>query len=154
MTSACTILCPAINYAKVLEAIRLTSDGEISLDGTNEKWGRITVMLPSKQVTLTSLVREMPGDKFSKLVLSMHNFFRTIETPAASNKRYVLSRIADVQMMIGVVAEPQFLEDDSRFDILWGVAEWNSALIFNGEAILDLQGRRILDCNGEFDVLV
>jgi hypothetical protein len=71
-----------------------------------------------------------------------------------SNQNYVLSRIADVEMMIGVVADPKFAKADSRLDILWKIADCMDAVIFNGDAILDLQGQRILDHKGEFDVIV
>jgi hypothetical protein len=57
-------------------------------------------------------------------------------------------------MMIGVVADPEFSENDSRLDILWHIAECMDALIFNGDAILDSQGQRILDHTGNFDVVV
>ena len=77
-----------------------------------------------------------------------------VETDMVSNKDYVLSRIADVEMMIGVVADPAFAKEDSRLDIVWKIAECMDAVIFNGDAILDLQGQRILDVKGNFDIVV
>jgi hypothetical protein len=111
-------------------------------------------VLSGKRLTLSSLIQDQPGDKFSRLVLSMHNYFRSVETDAMSNKSRVLTRIENLEMMIGVVAEPEFVEDDSRFRILWRIAECMDALIFNGNAILDLHGQRILDRDGRFDVVV
>jgi hypothetical protein len=154
MISACTILCPTIDYGKVLDAIKSATEGELSLEGTRDKWNRITVAHSGKQITFSGLVRLQPQDKFSKLVLSMYSFFNMVETDVVSNKDYVLSRIADVEMMIGVVADPKFAKADSRLDILWKIADCMDAVIFNGDAILDLQGQRILDHKGEFDVIV
>jgi hypothetical protein len=154
MTSACTILCPTNDFGAVLDAIQSATAWELSLEGTRDYWTRITVVYTGKQITFSGLVQVQPGDKFSRTVLSMHNYFRTVKTDVASNQGYVLRRIANVQMMIGVVADPEFSEDDSRFNILWHIAECMDALVFNGEAILDLQGQRILDQDGKFDVVV
>jgi hypothetical protein len=154
MTSACTILCPTIDYSKVLDAIESATEGELSLEGTRGKWTRITVAHSGKQIFFSGLVQLQPQDKFSKLVLSMYSFFNMVETDMVSNKDYVLSRIADVEMMIGVVADPAFAKEDSRLDIVWKIAECMDAVIFNGDAILDLQGQRILDVKGNFDIVV
>jgi hypothetical protein len=154
MTSACTILCPTIDYGKVLDAIESATEGELSLEGIRDKWIRITIVHSGKQITFSGLVQLRPQDKFSKLVLSMYSFFNMVETDVVSNKDYVLSRIADAEMMIGVVADPEFAKEDSRLDILWRIAECMDAVIFNGDAILDLLGQRILDQNGNFDVVI
>jgi hypothetical protein len=154
MTSACTILCPTIDYGKVLDAIESATEGELSLEGARDKWTRITVAHSGKQIAFSGLVRRRPQDKFSKIVLSMYNFFNMVETDLVSNRDYALSRIADVEMMIGVVADPEFAMEDSRLDILWKIAECMDAVIFNGDALLDLHGQRILDQNGDFDVVV
>jgi hypothetical protein len=154
MTSACTILCPTIDFGKVSDAIRSATAGELSIEGTRESWTRITVVRSGKQITFSGLVQLQPGDKFARTVLSMHNYFFEVKTDLESNQKFVLNRIANVEMMIGVVADPEFADDDGRLDILWRIAECMDALIFNGDAILDLQGQQILDQNGKFDVVV
>lgn len=154
MTSACTILCPTIDYGKVLDAIESATDGGLSLEGTKDKWTRIIVAHSGKQITFSGLVQLQPQDKFSRLVLSMHSFFRMVETDMVPNQDYVLSRIADAEMLIGVVADPEFVMGDSRLDILWKIAECMDSVIFNGDAILNLHGQRILDHHGDFDVVV
>ena len=82
----------------------------------------------------------------------MHNFFRTIETSAVSNKNFVLSRVENAKMMIGVVAEPEFLESDPRLDCLWKIAEKLDAVIFNGQAMLNLEGENIIMKDGQHDI--
>jgi hypothetical protein len=103
---------------------------------------------------LTSLVQHEPGDRFSTLVLGMYNFFRTIDTDAQGNKRYVLDRVGNAELMIGVVADPECSETDPRLDCLWAVTEALDAVVFNGDAMLNLEGNRILSRNGEHDVLM
>ena len=154
MASACTILCPTTAYSNVLDAIRISWPGEVSIDGKADTWTRVTLIYLGKCLTLSSLVQEQPGDKFSKLILSMHNFFCTVETAAASNQSNVLAHIANAKMLIGIVAEPDFVEDDDRLDSLWTIAESVNGLIFNGDSMLDLRGQRILSRNGDYDVVV
>jgi len=155
ISSACTILCPIIDYAKVLDAIESsTVSGEWQLEGMRDKWARVTAVHSGKQIVFSALIRLQPRDKFSRLVLSMHDFFRTVKTDILSNQDYVLSRIANVEMMIGVVADPEFTIEDSRLDTLWKIAECVDAVVFNGNAILDAHGKRILDNSGHFDVVV
>ena len=84
----------------------------------------------------------------------MHNFFRTVETAAASNKSHVLARIESVKMMIGVIAEPDLVDGDIRFGCLWAVAKRLDAWVFNGDSILDLHGQRVMSRNGDYDVVI
>lgn len=126
----------------------------MTLDGIEENWDRLILRFSEGEMFLTSLVRRIPGDSFSKLVLSMHNFFRMAETDATSNKNFVLGRIQNAKMMIGVVADPEFSEMDERLDCLWRIAEQLDAVIFNGDAMLNLQGQRIMTEIGDHDILI
>lgn len=154
MSSAVTLLCPMRIYCKALDAIRASCNADIDVEGSEEAWERVTLRFTSGTMVLTSLVRQVPGDKFSTLVLSMYNFFRTIDTDAERNKKYVLGRIENVAMMIGVVAEPEFSDTDARLDCLWSLAEQVDAVIFNGDSMLNLAGERIMSRSGEHDVLL
>lgn len=154
MSSAVALLCPKRAYSKALDAMRESCNADIGLEGSEEAWERVTLRFPSGTMVLTSLVRQVPGDKFSKLVLSMHNFFRTVKTDAECNKNYVLARIENVEMMIGVVAEPELSDTDARLDCLWRLAEQIDAVIFNGDSMLNLAGERIISRSGEHDVLL
>jgi hypothetical protein len=126
----------------------------MDLEGSEPEWQRITLHFPEGSMTLTSLIRHEPGDKFSKLVLSMHNFFQTVDTHEEANKREVLRRVETAQMMIGVVTDPELSETDARLDCLWRLAEAVDGVLFNGDAMLNLQGERILSRSGEHDILM
>lgn len=154
MTSACTVLCPEINFGTVFEAIHSMSEAEILLDGTPDQWTRATVSVSGKLLTFSILIREHPGDKFSRLVLSLHNCFEPVQSDAPSNKEHVLDRILNVKMMIGVVADPEFLQDDIRLAVLWRVVESMDAVLFNGDAVFNLEGLQLLDRSGNFDVII
>lgn len=154
MSSAVTLLCPKRASCKALDAIRESCNADIDLEGSEDAWERVTLRFQSGTMVLTSLVRQVPGDKFSKLVLSMHNFFRTVDTDAERNKRYVMRRVENVEMIIGVVAEPEFSETDARLDCMWKIAEQVDAIVFNGDSMLNLAGERIISRSGEHDVLL
>jgi hypothetical protein len=152
VVSALTAVCPEKGYRKVLDAIRSFPTAKVTLEGTEDTWDRLILMFPVGTMILTSMVRHAPGDRFSKLVLSMHNFFRTVEATATANKDLVLSRVKGAEMMIGVVAEPEFRDIDIRLECLWRIVEKLDAIIFNGEAMLNLRGERIMTRSGEHDV--
>lgn len=154
MASAATVVCSEIAYSKIVGASHSCHPMHITLEGDAETWSRMILSFADGELVLTSLVRRAPGDKFSKLVLSMHNLFRTANTDAVANKTFVLKRIENATMMIGVVATPEFSDVDSRLDCLWRIAEEVDAVVFNGEAILNLRGQRIMSRNGEHDLVM
>lgn len=154
MVSSLTVVCPEKDYRKVFVAVRSFPAAQVTLEGNEELWDRIVLGFPTGTMVLASMVRHMPGDRFSKLALSMHNFFCRVKTSAVSNKNFVLSRVENAKMMIGVVAEPEFSESDTRLDSLWRIAEELDAVIFNGQAMLNLEGERIIAKDGQHDVEV
>ncbi len=84
----------------------------------------------------------------------MHNFFRQIETPAVANRSFVLNRVADAEMLIGVIVEPEFREEDKHFDCVWSLAERLNAIVFSGQAMLNAQGAGLLTQTGETDIVL
>jgi hypothetical protein len=74
----------------------------------------------------------------------MHNFFRTVDTDAGADRALVLQRIANAKMLIGVVGEPEFLEEEGHFEQIWRTAERLDALVFSGDAMLNGRGELLL----------
>jgi hypothetical protein len=68
-----------------VDPIREVFWGDLDIQGDPWVWWRIEIRLPQSVVAFTRLIKDKPGDRFSKLILSMHNFFRQIETPAIAN---------------------------------------------------------------------
>lgn len=151
MNSAVTLVCPETAYQKVLATVH-TFDSQVSLQSNDESWDQIVLNFATGTMVLTSMIRQGSGDKFSKLILSLHNFFRTINTIAHSNKDLVLSRVANARMLIGVVAEPEFRAPDARLECLARIADELDALIFDGQAMLNAKGERIIAKNGQHDI--
>src|SRR5262245_32858346 len=88
MLSSVTLLCPTRAHRKAVD-ICAACAVDLDLEGSEEAWDRLILGFPTGTMVLTSLVRRAPGDRFSKLVLSMHNFLRTIATDAQRNKEFV-----------------------------------------------------------------
>jgi hypothetical protein len=71
-----------------------------------------------------------------------------------ANKNLVLNRIAEAEMLIGIIVDPEFREEDKHFACIWSLAERLNAVVFSGEAMLNAQGARLLNQAGETDVLL
>src|SRR5262249_43453803 len=121
------------------------SGARIAVHGEPQQWERIEARFAGSQLSLSSLVRREPFDKFSKLILGMHNFFARIETPSARDQEFVLRRIANAEMLIGITAQPSFRSDDGHLKCVAAIAECLDALIFTGTSMLTADGRVILN---------
>jgi hypothetical protein len=148
MGDACTLVCGQQDYAAALNALHETTSSEIEVAGDETLWTRVQVTFPTSTLTFTSMVRDKPGDQFSRLVLGMHNFFRRIDTQGKEQKELVLAKIANSEMFIGVVAEPEFSDLEGHFTCLFALARKLNALIFTGQAMQDADGCRLLGTDG------
>lgn len=104
-------------------------------------------------MTLNRKVRLKPGDSFSKMVLGLHNYFRQVNTSAEAIKREVLDRVSGMELAIGVVAEPEFVEEAGHFDYIFGIAAAVDGIIWNGEGVLNADGQLLLDGEGNCEVM-
>ena len=109
------------------------------------------IAFPTSTLTFTSMIRDKPGDRFSRLVLSMHNFFRVIATNGKEQKKRVLEGIENAEMFLGIVADPEFSDDEEHFICLFAVARKLNALVFTGEAMQDADGRKLLGNDGSVE---
>ena len=144
MSNACTLICPEKAYGAVLDALRVPASYKVKVSGNRNGWTTAAVVFPQSKMTFTSMVQKRPGDRFSRLVLSMHNFFNPMGCPNQEMKRSVLEAIENTQMFIGVVADPEFSESEGHFAYLLSVARKLSALIFTGMAMQDADGNTLL----------
>jgi hypothetical protein len=88
------------------------------------------------------------GDSFSKMIGGTWNFFRMIETEHEAQKEELTHRILECKTAIGIRAEPEFTLTDKRLDFVFELMEMFDGIIFNGEAMLDKEGKVILDYAG------
>jgi hypothetical protein len=152
MSDACTIICPSKNYIAILEMAEATARYAVHVNGPREAWQSLAIISEGSTLEITASVQVRPGDHFSKLILGMHNFFTRIETRWSEEKRKVLSTISRANMLIGVTADPAFAEEDGHYDCIFEIAKRIDGVIFTGSAMLNAQGKKLLDIDGESDM--
>jgi hypothetical protein len=155
MPQHCTILCPTDDAKRVVDLLRdaVGERGTVCVVGQPIMWSSITVVSSAASLVLNRLVRVRPGDEFSKLVLSMHNYFRRVTTSHAAIQADVLQRITGMGLVIGVVAEPEFVDSAGHYDCIFGLAEALGALVWTGSGVLNAQGELLLDGDGNSEVV-
>jgi len=131
----------------------LLQDGaDILVSGNDADWSTIQIKTPAASLTLNREIQHEPGDRFSRMVLGMHNYFRVVKTPMEATQSDVLSRVANMAMAIGVVAEPELVEEAHHHDCIFGIAAALNAIIWTGNAVINADGKMILDADGNSDV--
>jgi hypothetical protein len=144
MSDACTLICPKKACGAALDALRGASPCKVKVSGNRNRWKTAKVLFPTSTLKFTTPVRRRRGDSFSKLVLSMYAFFDGANTKAKKKKSMVLEAIANTRMFIGVVAEPELNEGGEHLTCILAIARQLDALLFDGKAMHDAQGRRLL----------
>jgi len=61
----------------------------------------------------------------------------------------LLDFILSCETAIGIVAEPEFKEDDERLDAIFAIAELMDGYIFNGSEMLDKNGEIVLSAEAD-----
>jgi hypothetical protein len=154
MPQNCTIICPNDEPQEVLAVLRdlLQNGAEIRVSGKDADWSKIDIQTSAGTLTLNRQIQNEPGDRFSKMVLGMHNYFRQVRTPMEAIQRDVLNQVANMKMAIGVVAEPDFVEEARHYDCIFSVAAALNAIIWTGSGVINAEGQMILDGDGNSDV--
>jgi hypothetical protein len=154
MPQNCTILCPTDEPRQVLAVLRdmLQAGADIRVSGKDADWSKIEIKTLAASLTLNRQIQHEPGDRFSKMVLGMHNYFRQVKAPMEATQRDVLNRVANMAMAIGVVAEPEFVEQARHYDCIFGVAAALNAIIWTGSGVINAEGKMILDGDGNSEV--
>ncbi len=150
MPQNCTILCPTDDPRQVVKVVRelAQTDATIDIVGGDSNWSKIEIRTSDSPLALNRQVRVEPGDAFSKMVLGMHNYFRQVNTAADAIKQEVLNRVEHMALLIGVVAEPEFVDADRHYDYIFGIAEALGAVIWTGSGVINTEGKVMLDGDG------
>jgi hypothetical protein len=123
----------------------------VGVIGEAGEWEKLVLKGEKSTLTLNSMEHEKPGDQFSEVRLGLHNLFWNVKTDSLERRKTVLDAIASCVLAIGVVAEPTFEESEGHFECILDVAKIVEGVIFNGNGILDSEGRLLLDQEGRFE---
>jgi hypothetical protein len=149
-----TILCPADEPQRIVALIRETigNRGRVTISGNESSWASITLTRKGASLTLNRSVYKQNGDQFTKLRLGMYMHFDAVETKHLAIKDDLLQRIKKVQLAIGVVAEPEFVELAGHYECIFGLAEVLDAIIWTGAGVINAEGAMILDSEGNSEL--
>src|ERR1019366_6890352 len=95
-----------------------------------------------------------PQGAFNRVTLGTCTFFRHVRVRPKEIRECLLSRISATQMLIGCVATPAFSAELGHYHLVFGIARAMDGMIFDGQGMLDADGRLILDRSGRHDVSV
>jgi hypothetical protein len=152
MTQYLTIFSRTIDHRGVFTLAQSFSDEQRDVVGGKERWDSIVVRAPEGGITINSMQRERPGDEFSRMILGAGNYFRDIRTTSVAAQQRLLELISELEWAIGVVAEPEYTETDTRLDLVFEIARHLNAVIFNGSGMIDKDGLMILEADGSSEV--
>ncbi|WP_426359416.1 hypothetical protein ACPUVO_03990 [Pseudocolwellia sp. HL-MZ19] len=149
-----SIFCKIESEEDLLHVIRKHLHAEASLK--SEQTENSYVIKVENLNTIISFhisIRKIGGDKISKRLLGAYNYAKKIESSAEGNKDFILERISRCNASIGVIFEPEDIENFGHLNYLKMVSEEFNGLIFNGSDFIDSAGDLVLSKDGEFTVI-
>ena len=153
MSDACTIFGSKVDYLAVYNIVSGMSLVPVEVTGVPQEWQTLEVVQGST-ITFHSMKRQQQPEfnDFSRLILGTSTFFRHVNVTPVERRERVLDAVYRCQFSVGVVASPEFNEDEKHFDMIFEIAKSLDGLIFNGSGMVDADGLLILDNEGSFDI--
>lgn len=151
MVAALTVMALRLDFGAAVDSIEESCRAKglsLQVEGPRESWSLLTVTGPRGSLRISGMRWERPGDEFSSMTLGMANYFRCAP---ATNKDLQLRAMRFVhrcEFALGIVAKPEFSEQDGHFDLVFALATALDALIWNGSGLVDTNGRLVLDGDG------
>lgn len=151
MSSACTIYSSKIDYQSVYETLSRLSPVPLEIIGNIQEWQTIKIIRES--TIAFDCIKRKQGEfgEFSRLILGTYAFFQHVDVTDLTRRDRVLDAISNCQFAIGVIASPEFSEEEKHFDMIFEVTKSLDGLIFNGTGMIDETGLLVLDNMGNFD---
>ncbi|MCP4321036.1 MAG: hypothetical protein GY787_04140 [Alteromonadales bacterium] len=149
-----SILCKIENERDLLHVIRKHLHVEASLKSEQKK-NSYVIKVENLNATISFhiSIRKIGGDKTSKTLLGAYNYAKRIESDAQGNKDFILECISRCNASIGVIFEPEVIENFGHLNYLKMVSEKFNGLIFNGSDFIDSAGDLVLSNDGKFTVI-
>jgi hypothetical protein len=92
------------------------------------------------------------GDSFSMMILGTWNFLRNIETKYDKQKKELIHLVSECETAIGIVTDSNFTETDERATFIYKLMEMFDGIMFDGQGMIDKNGKLILDHDGSSEV--
>lgn len=147
--AACTLVSPTVDYAGIVRTLRALRPN-LQVVGDENRWSQILIYGNRSTLCINSLESQYPGDQLSQITQGLYQQFHQVRTQGVQNQQHALGVIQSTRMALGVTATPAFSEEDRHFQCLHAVARHLNGLIFTGIALVDGNGRMILNVNGTY----
>jgi len=93
---------------------------------------------------LTQKIFRERGDDFCRLLLSTCAFVEGMSDADTAVKKRLASHIESCDLVLGVVAQPDFDADKRYHSVVFAIAKALDGVIFNGQEIIDANGLKLL----------
>lgn len=144
MSNSCTIY-SSRDYAEILNYFEDLGFEDVS-DSDDVKSFQRHFFEGDLRISLKRPIKR--GDSFSGLILGTWNFIENIDTKYERQKKDLIKKISECKTVIGLVSEPNYVENDKRADYIYKLAEMFDGVIFNGSEMISKKGQLILDRDG------
>jgi hypothetical protein len=156
---ACTIYCLKRNDVVVECLKNHLATLDLRVEKSRGAWRRITLRHADATLTLNKTRFVRPGFKgpdgaFNRVVMGTSNFFRTVRVHRVETRQSLLKAISETDMLIGCVAEPAFSAELGHYKLVFRIARAMNGLIFDGQGMLDAEGKLVLDKTGKHGLVV
>ncbi len=149
MTDYCTVISPRkIDLEKLIEHFR---EAGVSTENRSQS-DFVFLSMDAGTLKLSFMNRTVPQDRFSRMSLGMHDYFRRISGADVVGQRTALHSIASARSAIGVAVEPGFDSDGKLEACVFAVAKEVAGCIFNGSDLIDREGRVVLASDGSSEL--
>lgn len=139
----CTIFGPVFDAKRVKEILIESFPGcEVEIKGSSLEWDSLEVKTENSRLVLNSKVRKVPGDDFSRLIMSTHTHLSRM--PQREGKDRVLQAVLSTRWMIGVISDPGFSNDPSHEKCVFKICQQLGGMVFNGQSMISDSGDKLL----------
>jgi hypothetical protein len=137
-----TIVCKFETSRELLDLPQLLMKDELDISYTpiDLRWDSIKVTSSRCVIQLNRLVKDEPGDKYSKLILGLFNYFNKLKYNSESQKKTVLGLVSEAKCLIGVVCEASDSNKDNCYRFVLELAQLLNACVFTGNDLVDASG--------------
>lgn len=139
----CTIYSPGYESQRVEKIVKeFFPNDEVVVKGNTLEWDSVEVKAGASRLLLNSKVRKVPGDDFSRLIMSTHTYLSGI--PERDGKDRVLKIVLGTKWTIGVVSDPGFENNPSHEECVFKICQEIGGMVFNGQRMLSGSGDELL----------
>ena len=107
------------------------------------------VTTPGGNIRISALLPEI-GGKFGPVYVGTMNRARSIVTDQVSLRDSLVRSLKSTNMIIGCVLQPEMVDNDTRFNFIFSLAEILNGVVFDTFTFISSKGEVILSLDGTY----